>query len=272
MTAAVNEWANVIKARAAVTTASADSIPWPYMPKRKADNTWPYISAQRSASHTTTNLCDQAGQNIGKWVEGQDEIGQECCGWDTFDARDAAAEMTHFKKHQNICGSETMWTKGCGKATSCFRGSRMALAQIGGHACFCQSNKQHHLRWVPQDCQLLDWNATTFCHHLGNRTILFLGDSTMEQTASVVMNAISSQLGLKVGCQTNIMFARSNQLGMENVERNPHWSAERNAQWSFLVDAFMADVVVVNSGAHVQAFQVWHVRMRYMVVAAGEGG
>ena len=45
-------------------------------------------------------------------------------------------------------------------------------------------------RWVPHQCQLLPWSANHFCSTLGNRSIMFVGDSTMHQVATTLMNAM----------------------------------------------------------------------------------
>lgn len=59
------------------------------------------------------------------------------------------------------------------------------------HSCACDSKERstHSLsdrekyRWFPQSCQLLEWNATAFCELLGDRNVMFIGDSTASQMA-----------------------------------------------------------------------------------------
>jgi hypothetical protein len=44
--------------------------------------------------------------------------------------------------------------------------------------------------WVPDNCELLTWNATTFCEALGDRTLVMSGDSTMQQTATSLVTSL----------------------------------------------------------------------------------
>ena len=46
------------------------------------------------------------------------------------------------------------------------------------------------MEWVPDDCRLPKSDASLFCELLGTRKMLLIGDSTMAQTATVLMNAI----------------------------------------------------------------------------------
>ena len=68
--------------------------------------------------------------------------------------------------------------------------------------------------WIPRQCRLVEWDAHNFCSKLGARTILMIGDSTMEQAASVLMNEIHFAFWNvpTTGCQTQIIFAKSNTL------------------------------------------------------------
>ena len=69
------------------------------------------------------------------------------------------------------------------------RGSEGGAAS-GGFACTCKSHSPSALEWSG-DCQLPKWNASRFCELLGGRRVLFVGDSTMQQTAAVLMSAIA---------------------------------------------------------------------------------
>ena len=68
-------------------------------------------------------------------------------------------------------------------------------AQTGGYACTCRGIKARHppsvLQWVPRSNRLHEWNATRFCEILAHRRLLFIGDSTQQQTASVLMSAVA---------------------------------------------------------------------------------
>jgi len=43
---------------------------------------------------------------------------------------------------------------------------------------------------MPYACKLVAWDAQRFCQLLGTRKVLAIGDSTMLQAASVLMNYI----------------------------------------------------------------------------------
>ncbi len=66
-----------------------------------------------------------------------------------------------------------------------------------GHGCKCDdvegqtaiSSREKYM-WKPSSCDLLKWNATQFCHLLGNQRMLLVGDSLMEQTATTLMSMI----------------------------------------------------------------------------------
>ena len=45
--------------------------------------------------------------------------------------------------------------------------------------------------WEPSGCRLRDFSASAFCTALGDRTLLLVGDSTMQQLASVLMNGLA---------------------------------------------------------------------------------
>ena len=58
--------------------------------------------------------------------------------------------------------------------------------QVGASACSCDSKSNRlelgsieQYQWKPSFCDLPAWDANAFCHLLGNRTVLLVGDSTM---------------------------------------------------------------------------------------------
>ena len=51
--------------------------------------------------------------------------------------------------------------------------------------------EQLSLLWAPSRCRLRDFSAAAFCAALGDRTLLLVGDSTMQQLASVLMNGLA---------------------------------------------------------------------------------
>ena len=69
------------------------------------------------------------------------------------------------------------------------------LAHTGGSACTCRGFVDH-FEWHPAHCQVTPFDGESFCAALGARRLLFVGDSTMQQMASVVMqHGQSARLG-----------------------------------------------------------------------------
>ena len=101
--------------------------------------------------------------------------------------------------------------------------------------------------WTPRNCRLAAWSAARFCALLGARRILFLGDSTMQQTHAAVVNA------LNIGgatCQGQVEFDFADTLS--GVQ---HQSLNRGAAWHKMLRAYplarKPGIVVLGAMAHV---------------------
>ena len=95
--------------------------------------------------------------------------------------------------------------------------------------------------WTPKDCDLPKWDAAAFCAALDDRTILFIGDSTMEQSAVTVMSTIASTGGQ---CAPQLRYGRSNTFvyDIKNIDRKWfHYYEESGSPG--------ADIVVLAAGA-----------------------
>ena len=64
-------------------------------------------------------------------------------------------------------------------------------------------SKRERYQWKPSTCTLLEWDATQFCDLLGNRKILFLGDSSNGHSAITLINMINDANEI---CSENIRF------------------------------------------------------------------
>ena len=103
------------------------------------------------------------------------------------------------------------------------------------------------------------WNATRFCKLLAGRRMLFVGDSTMQQTASVVMSAVSwpyhtkhggtadsEPIGRTGSCASQLTFGKSDTL----IGR-PLGRLNRGKPWHEWVNLEKPAIVVLSAGAHV---------------------
>lgn len=80
--------------------------------------------------------------------------------------------------------------------------------QIGGKACTCaKKGFKDEFVWESLMLPKTSFDPTDTCEKLGNRTVLMIGDSTMQQTASVLMNSFFPNK-----CQAQIRFGLSDTL------------------------------------------------------------
>ena len=82
------------------------------------------------------------------------------------------------------------------------------------------------------------------CDLIGKRKVMFIGDSTMEQTASTFMNAVFPS-----GCQEQVVMALADTL----VGR-PFGHMNRGKAWTSYVEEHNPDIVVLSVGAHVYSY------------------
>ena len=114
------------------------------------------------------------------------------------------------------------------------RGPDYFFARAGGRSCSCPANAAGDaLRWAPRGCVLPAFDARRFCRLLRGRRLLFVGDSTSDQTAAALINTVRAGFGAPeprtprksdgggssgpaapapVGCGSSIMFATSDTL------------------------------------------------------------
>ena len=111
---------------------------------------------------------------------------------------------------------------------------------IGGAACLC-TNFIDEYEW--QSPQLVLFSLLETCALLGNRKVVFIGDSTNQQAASTLINAIRPSGAL---CHTQIYIALSDTLDKLN-----YGNLDRGLRMSEWVDELEPDIVIVSVGAHV---------------------
>ncbi|CAJ1959024.1 unnamed protein product [Cylindrotheca closterium] len=148
-----------------------------------------------------------------------------CCGWDRGAFRRFPKECG-YQKRKPIEGF--------------YRGSAAndVYTQMGGNACRDASFLDE---WEWQDPALLPFKSQLTCQKLANRTVLLLGDSTMLQTATTLMNALKSG-----GCAPQIMVQKADTLIKEDLGR-----LNRGLYWMDAVRSYEPDIVIVNSCHHI---------------------
>lgn len=161
---------------------------------------------------------------IGEWVYIPNRTfnAPVCCSWD--------GEYKELLKSK--CGSKTTFRKWHyrGPAFNDFP------VQTGGNA--CSRNFVDNYVWKPSPA-ILDFNPQYVCELLRNRTVLVLGDSTGQQTASILMNAL--QAGK---CAPQIVFILSDTLVHREGDRGPHWYKAFVQQ--------KPDICIFSVGAHLR--------------------
>lgn len=184
-----------------------------------------------SQSVDSNTLCRNNRHVVGKWVFNPNATKSfECCSWD----KKGFPGNTPAK-----CGHSPLGFP------NTYNGQPDKLSQTGGHACNCDLNSRTEVKdrerydWKPSFCELLPWNSTQFCELLGNRTILMIGDSTMQQTASTLMSLIA-EYGAR--CAPQVTSSRSDLL---SVERNNYDKYVRGQK---------PDICIVGVGAHLHDF------------------
>mmetsp|Transcript_121419 Transcript_121419/g.377904 ORF Transcript_121419/g.377904 Transcript_121419/m.377904 type:complete len:397 (-) Transcript_121419:2-1192(-) len=173
----------------------------------------------------------KVGGGAWKWQPDAKWASPVCCGWDNG----------AFRAHAKECGPSHMPREHV-NGGSIYRGRPDFLAHSGGHGCAC-ADKDRPTPWHFVYSSHDEWDAERFCDDVGNRTVLFIGDSTMEQTASTVMNAA---FGARQRCHVRMTMAMSDTLVGRSLG-----VLNRGVRWTELVDTMDPDIVVLTAGAHV---------------------
>jgi hypothetical protein len=92
-------------------------------------------------------------------------------------------------------------------------------------------------QWKPANCRLISWSGKHFCSLLNNRTMLFIGDSTVEQSSATLMNMITLDGGQ---CEDLVSYARSDYLYLERFGKEKKFDQN--------VLKFQPDIVITSVG------------------------
>ncbi len=202
----------------------------------------PHLNYSRTISSSTsanTKAVDPTSQKIvpgiilGEWVYDEKRIfaAPVCCGFDTMGANGTETSRKHFTYNPEQCGIHNIYFEH-------HRGRNDFYQQTVGHACICDDFSDVYVWKSPL---LPNWNAAKTCRMLGNRTVMVVGDSTVQQAAATLMNSLFG-----FGCSTQISFFASDTLINESFGA---WN--RGTYWSIPVEKEKPDIVIVSVGAHV---------------------
>ncbi|KAJ1456549.1 hypothetical protein M885DRAFT_517344 [Pelagophyceae sp. CCMP2097] len=179
------------------------------------------------------------------------EAALPCCGWD---------DEPESMQYDAACGPRTFRMAKDGS----YRGPSVGFAEVGGKACHC-APPEHKYAWdAPSACSIAPWNAKAFCKLIGNGTLALIGDSTMAQAASTLMNMISVGKG---GCQEQVVSAAGDTLLGRNLGL-----LNRGKHWLDAVRSHDPDWVVVSAGAHVYGEEKYDAVVDAVLEALRPGG
>eukprot|EP00040_Diaphanoeca_grandis_P002651 m.278678 g.278678 ORF g.278678 m.278678 type:complete len:426 (-) comp137854_c0_seq1:109-1386(-) len=176
---------------------------------------------------TSTSIAN-GGPDQGRWVHNPEKPfdSPDCCGSDD----------SHFlKSTSSKCGFQEM-----SRVRNGYDGRTKFLAHVGQHSCVCTTYDP----WRWESASLPRFNSNTLCSLLGKRNMVFIGDSTLAQTASTMMNAV-----FKAGCQTQMFYRPGATLGVKQST-----ASHRGLKWTDYVDGtdgLVAEIVILSMGAHV---------------------
>lgn len=176
-------------------------------------------------------LCRQNSQvGSGHWSSISDRFYDiPCC------SRKFAGECKYPASHLNMkVGNKTFRT---------FQGLEYTYSRFYGNTCKCKNPDP--MKWKPKSCKMMDIDGQLLCKLLRNRTVLFIGDSSMEQSAAALINVIRLDKG---GCETSVTHGLSDTLVLSPKPYDPQ---DRGLYWLDWVEIYKPSIVIMNVGAHI---------------------
>lgn len=203
------------------------------------------IEASGDADVVVDERCTNNRHIVGQWVEkAPTKKSFQCCGWQNKE---------DYLWNTSLCGNVSYLVD---DNTNFYRGSTLGSTQAGASSCVCDSAKNTRTTvseresyvWEPSMCSLVPFDGKIFCSLLGNRTILLIGDSIMQQLASTIMSMVTASDG---HCADQIILSRSNYIYFESPVRLDH-----------MVDIIRPNITIFHSGAHMRDIgdmkTLWH--------------
>ena len=184
-----------------------------------------YYLFSRSYNFSTKQLCRNNDYAVGKWKPIQKlQKSFYCC--ENEDVGIVAS-----------CGSQKVVVDGYLESSELFIASQSA--------CTCDSvqntrrtvNPREKYEWVPDSCRLEPFRGDHFCHLLGRRRIILIGDSLIHQVATVLVNILYSH---NASCINHIAHGKT-VIGRRG---------DKDSFYHFFKLNNGADICIVNAGAH----------------------
>ncbi|KAL7532433.1 hypothetical protein ACHAWF_004136 [Thalassiosira exigua] len=121
-----------------------------------------------------------------------------------------------------------------------YRGNPDDAVTLHGAKCDCPWFRDEYEWTSPETGLRPSFDADETCDRLGGRTVMFVGNSTSQQAASTLMNALG-----KGGCHAQVYSALSDTLIGVPLGMN------RGKKWHEWPDSLYPDIVVLSVGAHI---------------------
>jgi hypothetical protein len=152
----------------------------------------------------------------------------------------------------HYCGTErTAHSQYADKGGIVWASRLWPLAHVGGSACTCLGHIDRFV-WQPSRCRVAAFDGEAFCAALGRRRLLFVGDSTMQQLASVVMAHVQwafwpARANRSAACAHRLGYVPSDTLVGRWLGR-----LNRGSTLNRTLHQSKPDVVVASAGAHIR--------------------
>ena len=200
------------------------------------------------------NLCKSQFVMPGKWTKLVDsrkkkESSFHCCSRPR-QMNDTALDLVH-------CGPPEDYDTSLKIRISHHGSKEFNMADESG--CSCQDTIIDDYDWTPlAGCSIIDWDAELFCKSLGNKTLMMVGDSTMRQSAAMLMSLIATHYRMQgrssVSCSDQLFYGSSDVLVMPHKKGLPRWGRIRKIERGLPLLVHLArvdpDIVIISTGAH----------------------
>ena len=168
-------------------------------------------------------ICNQ--KNLWKKHNNSNNI-DICCSWDD----------DSINKHE--CTQAKIYMKKSWIFNSSVQKGRQSPYPIGGNACTCL-NKPQNWKWISYDKYY--HTSGSICKQLSGRKLIFVGDSTMQQTFVAFIYAAS-----KHNCEQQLTYIHSDTLTGHNYGR-----LNRGHTLEYAIQNSNPDIALVSTGPHV---------------------